>query len=156
VLYGSMRGTSAYRKGADLFQKALETLRNEMPDLQFVVFGQSSPSCSAEDSSHINYLGPLSDEISLMIAYSAADVFVLPSRQDNLPNAALESFACGTPIAAFRTGGLPDIVEHQENGYLATALDSSDLAEGIEPTHKSISPGSGCKKNHSETSGVAE
>jgi len=131
VLYGSMRGTSAYRKGADLFDGAVEALRREKTDLQFAVFGQSAADSQTDNSSHISYLGPLYDEISLMIAYSAADVFVVPSRQDNLPNTAVESFACGTPVVAFKTGGLPDIVDHMENGYLASPFDSIELAEGI-------------------------
>jgi len=102
-----------------------------MPDLQFVVFGQSNPDGDGENLGHVSYLGPLNDEISLMIAYSAADVFVVPSRQDNLPNTVLESFACGTPVVAFRIGGLPDIVDHRENGYLAKELDPLELVEGI-------------------------
>ena len=56
---------------------------------------------------------------------------VVPSRQDNLPNTAVEAHACGTPVVAFRTGGLPDIVEHQRTGYLAQPFHTQDLAAGI-------------------------
>jgi glycosyltransferase involved in cell wall biosynthesis len=56
---------------------------------------------------------------------------VVPSRQDNLPNTAVEAQACGIPVAAFSIGGLPDIVKHQETGWLAPAFDTSDLASGI-------------------------
>ena len=56
---------------------------------------------------------------------------VVPSRQDNLPNTGVEAHACGTPVVAFRTGGLPDIVEHQHTGYLAKAFETEDLAQGI-------------------------
>jgi glycosyltransferase involved in cell wall biosynthesis len=76
-------------------------------------------------------LGGLSDQISLILAYSAADVFVCPSRQDNLPNTVLESLACGTPVVAFAVGGIPDMVEHGVNGYLAAPEDTHDLAVGI-------------------------
>ena len=56
---------------------------------------------------------------------------VIPSRQENPPKTGVEAHACGTPVAAFNTCGLPDIVEHQRNGYLAKAFDTEDLAKGI-------------------------
>jgi glycosyltransferase involved in cell wall biosynthesis len=55
----------------------------------------------------------------------------VPSRQDNFPNTAIEAHACGTPVVAFRTGGLSDIVEHKRTGYLAYPFEPSSLAEGI-------------------------
>jgi len=66
------------------------------------------------------------------LAYSAADVFVAPSTQENLSNAVMESLACGTPVVAFNIGGMPDMIEHRANGYLADAFDTSDLANGLE------------------------
>ena len=75
---------------------------------------------------------PLHDELSLRILYSAADVMAIPSRQDNLPNTGLEAHACGTPVIAFNTCGLPDIVEHLKTGYLAKAFDTNDFAHGIQ------------------------
>jgi len=67
----------------------------------------------------------------LALAYSAADLMVVPSRQDNLPNTAIEPQACGTPVVAFNIGGLPDIVVHCETGWIAKAFDTEDLAAGI-------------------------
>ena len=75
--------------------------------------------------------GDLHDDLSLRALYSAADLLVLPSRQDNLPNTGVEAHACGTPVVGFRTGGLPDIVDHQRTGYLAQPFDPHDLAAGI-------------------------
>jgi glycosyltransferase involved in cell wall biosynthesis len=79
----------------------------------------------------IHYTGHLHDDIGLCLFYSAADAVVVPSRQDNLPNAGVEAQACGTPVVAFDACGLPDIVEHKKNGYLAQPFDAVDLAEGI-------------------------
>ena len=56
---------------------------------------------------------------------------VVPSRQENLSNAIMESLSCGTPVAAFDIGGNRDMIEHQVNGYLAGAYHTVDLAEGI-------------------------
>ncbi|MGF1923395.1 MAG: glycosyltransferase, partial [Bacteroidia bacterium] len=55
-----------------------------------------------------------------------------PSLEDNLPNTVMESLACATPVIAFKTGGIPDMVKHLENGYLANYKSASDLADGIE------------------------
>jgi glycosyltransferase involved in cell wall biosynthesis len=57
---------------------------------------------------------------------------VIPSRQDNLPNTGLEAHACGTPVIAFKVGGLPDIVDHLKTGYLAAPFDIEDLARGVQ------------------------
>jgi glycosyltransferase involved in cell wall biosynthesis len=54
-----------------------------------------------------------------------------PSREDNLPNTVAEALACGTPCIAFDINGLPDMIEHQKNGWLARPFDSADFAEGI-------------------------
>jgi glycosyltransferase involved in cell wall biosynthesis len=72
------------------------------------------------------------DDQVLATLYSAADVMMVPSRQDNLPNTAIEAHACGTPVVAFRIGGLPDIVSHQETGWLAQPFDTQDLAQGVQ------------------------
>ena len=64
-------------------------------------------------------------------AYNAADVFVLPSREDNLPNTMLESFACGTPIISFATGGMKEHIANTKNGILAKEISAVSLAKAI-------------------------
>lgn len=76
-------------------------------------------------------LGQLHDDVSLALAYSAADIFICPSREENLPNTIMESLACGTPVAAFHTGGIPDMITDDENGILAPPYDVKALADGI-------------------------
>jgi len=63
--------------------------------------------------------------------YSLASLFVIPSLQDNLPNTILESMLCGTPVVGFNTGGIPEMIDHKVNGYLADFKSSADLAEGM-------------------------
>ncbi len=63
--------------------------------------------------------------------YSLADVFVSPAIEDNLPNTIMEAMACGTPVVAFNTGGIPDMIDHLQNGYLAEYKSPVDLASGI-------------------------
>jgi glycosyltransferase involved in cell wall biosynthesis len=72
------------------------------------------------------------DETSLAELYAAADLFVLPSRDDNLPNTMIESLSCGTPVVAFATGGIPDAVRDGDTGWLAPPMDVRRLAEALE------------------------
>ena len=131
LLFGAIGGGKDPRKGFDILQAALHHLKGKVPELQLVIFGQFRPQNLPELGFPIHYIGHLHDDLSLRALYSAADAFMLPSRQDNLPNTGVESLSCGTPVIAFDTCGLPDIVVHQENGYLARAFDPEDLAEGI-------------------------
>jgi glycosyltransferase involved in cell wall biosynthesis len=73
----------------------------------------------------------LHDEYSQVALYSAADVLVIPSLQENLANTAVEAISCGTPVVAFDIGGMPDIINYGETGYLARAFSAQSLAEGI-------------------------
>ena len=133
LLFGAIGGGNDPRKGMDLLLAALAHLRSEpsLQNLQLVVFGQLAPQSLPQLGFPVHYTGHLHDDLSLRALYSAADLMVVPSRQDNLPNTGLEAHACGTPVVAFRTGGLPDIVEHQRTGYLAQPFHTQDLAAGI-------------------------
>lgn len=132
LLFGAMGGARDPRKGFDLLQVALAHLRGQLPGLELVVFGQLAPEAPPALGFPVHYTGHLHDDVSLRLLYSAADVLAIPSRQDNLPNNGVEAHACGTPVVAFNTCGLPDIVAHQQTGYLAKPFDATDLAAGIQ------------------------
>lgn len=127
IAFGALNALDIHRKGYFELKKALTLLKNKK-DIQLVIFGASQ----GEPIEGIDtlYLGHLNDDISLKIAYSAADVFVTPSLAENLSNVIMESLACATPVVAFDIGGNSDMVEHKINGYLAK--DYTDLAVGIE------------------------
>jgi len=129
ILYGAMSATSDPRKGYTELVKALGALSGNC-DIELVVFGGSRPSNTPELSFTSHYLGHLT-ETSLQLLYCAADVMVVPSLQENLSNAIMESLACGTPVVAFDVGGNRDLIEHKHNGYLAEPFNLDDLAEGI-------------------------
>jgi len=134
ILFGALRATSEARKGYHLLQPALQMLANSAAgsDALAVILGASEPAEPPAFGMGSVFLGTLADDVSLRLAYSAADVFVAPSTQENLSNAVMESLACGTPVVAYNIGGMPDMVEHRVNGYLASAFDSSDLAHGLQ------------------------
>ena len=76
-------------------------------------------------------LGYVNDEQRIAAVYNAADVFVLPSLSENLPNTIMEAMACGVPSVAFRVGGIPEMIDHGRNGYVANFRDAADLANGM-------------------------
>jgi glycosyltransferase involved in cell wall biosynthesis len=76
-------------------------------------------------------LGYISEEHRIVDVYRAADVFVLPSLSENLPNTIMEAMACGVPCIGFKVGGIPEEIDHQKNGYVATYRDAADLARGL-------------------------
>ncbi len=129
ILFGAVGATTDHNKGFDLLLKALRALKPEQTNC--LIFGASHDGKNNSLPCPAFFLGQLRDNISLALTYSAADVFVCPSRCENLPNTILESLACGTPVVAFSVGGIPDMVEHGLNGYLARPYDTEDLARGI-------------------------
>jgi glycosyltransferase involved in cell wall biosynthesis len=134
LLFGAMGGAHDPRKGFDLLLQAIEHLR-ESPGargVELVVCGQLAPQSSPELGLPVHYIGHLHDDLSLCALYSAVNLLVIPSRQDNLPNTGVEAQACGTPVIAFDVGGLPDIIQHRHTGYLARAFDTLELARGID------------------------
>ncbi len=74
----------------------------------------------------------ISSPEEMALTYAAADVFVTPSLQDNLPNTIAEAMSCGTPCVGFNVGGIPEMIDHQQNGYVAKYKDVTDLAAGIQ------------------------
>ncbi len=134
ILYGAFG--EELRKGKDLFIKALlrlqqEYYKNRFEDLEIVVFGNQDNKFVIPNNLKIHHVGKINDDILLRLYYSAADVFVLPSRKDNLPGTGIEAQACGTPVVAFKCGGIPDIVEHHLTGCLAKPYDPDSLAYEI-------------------------
>jgi glycosyltransferase involved in cell wall biosynthesis len=125
ILFGSEYETP--RKGGDLLRKALFQLQDT--DLVALVFGNSDIR-SDQFPVPIHDLGRISDQ-DLRFLYSTADITIVPSREDNLPNIAVESLTSGTPCVAFDQGGMSDIIDHKQTGYLAKPFDTIDLAEGI-------------------------
>lgn len=130
LLFASMNATDE-RKGFRQLIEALNHLSRQNPLVELIVVGKSKPEWAHSLPCRAHLLGSLSPD-RMIDAYRAADVFVLPSLEDNLPNTVLESMACGTPVAAFRIGGIPEMVQDPENGVLAKAGDGADLARAID------------------------
>jgi glycosyltransferase involved in cell wall biosynthesis len=130
VLYGAMNAISDHRKGYDLLIEAVN--RMKLKNVEFVVFGGSKPKNQEKINYKTHYLGSILNDQLLCLVYNAADVMVVPSRQENLSNSIMESLSCGTPVVSFNIGGNSNMIEHKNTGYVAKAYDTEDLAYGIE------------------------
>ncbi|GAB3894975.1 glycosyltransferase family 4 protein [Spirosoma agri] len=132
VLFGSANVTDT-RKGFRYFAEALQLLHQQHPalNLEVLVFGKGRSYLLNELPFTVRHLGILTSEDAIVAAYNAADAMVVPSLEDNLPNTVIESLSCGTPVIGFRTGGIPEMVDHQQNGYLADVGSAQQLADGI-------------------------
>ena len=100
-------------------------------EIAAAIFGVAPSDAMPDLGMKIYHQGILKDEGRLAELYSAADVFVAPSLQENLSNTVMEALSCGTPCVAFDVGGMRDMVEHEGNGYLVRPRDADDLAAGI-------------------------
>lgn len=129
VLFGAVNAASDQRKGAHYIIEAIRKLDPEKYILG--VFGSKTVNLGLDAFEVINF-GRINDDFHLAFIYNAADVFVAPSMQENLANTVMEALTCGTAVTAFAVGGMPDMIIHGQNGYLASAFDINDLAQGIE------------------------
>lgn len=119
IMFAAHRLTN-YTKGADLLIKALQSLPITLKsEIILLTIGKCSSDFSKDIGIESMNLGYVTDEKIKAIAYSSADIFVFPTRADNLPLVLQESMACGTPMISFNIGGVPDLVRHGITGYLA-------------------------------------
>jgi glycosyltransferase involved in cell wall biosynthesis len=120
------------RKGFEYLIQALQHLKNKNTAAELLIFGKCPPEILNHLPLKTHYLGKLTDENKIIQAYNAASVYVTPSLQDNLPNTIVEALACGVPVAAFDTGGIPQMVEQAQTGYIVPQKNSVLLASAIE------------------------
>ncbi|MGE4505082.1 MAG: glycosyltransferase [Desulfovibrionaceae bacterium] len=131
ILFGAASGLG--RKGFDLLDRALAGLFPEGPPqgVRLAAFGATGAGLGGSVGAAVVDLGTACTEAEMAAMLSLADVFVLPTRADNLPNSVIESLACGTPVVSFAVGGLPEMVEQGITGWLARPEDPADLARGL-------------------------
>lgn len=130
VLFSGSSATRDTNKGYQYLIEAMGKLNRQ--DIQLCVLGSQGVADPSPVEERIKYLGIYSDDASMKLVYSAADLLIVPSRQENLSCSIMEAMSCGTPVVAFDTGGNKDLIAHLQNGYLVKPFDTDDLAKGIE------------------------
>jgi glycosyltransferase involved in cell wall biosynthesis len=121
------------RKGGDIVIAALNKLEpRTRAKTTLLTFGTGGAELGAKVGLPTTDLGFIQGDPLKVVAYSAADLFVFPTRADNLPVVIQESLACGTPVVTCAVGGVPDMVRHLENGWLAAPDDSDSFQAGID------------------------
>jgi glycosyltransferase involved in cell wall biosynthesis len=122
------------RKGLTYLVEALDDLKKnykDIDDVEIVIFGKNKSFDVNTLPFKVYQLNLINSQQEMAGLYNLADVYVTPAIEDNLPNTVMESLSCGTPVVAFNTGGIPDMVEHKQNGYLAEYKSAADFAAGI-------------------------
>ena len=134
ILFVSQRVTNP-NKGMQYLIDACKLLMKQYPDManntSVAILGGHAEELMGKLPFQTHALGYINDEHQIVKVYNAADVFVLPSLSENLPNTIMEAMACGIPSVGFRIGGIPEEIDHQQNGYVADYRDAADLARGI-------------------------
>ena len=134
LLFGSVKITDK-RKGIDYLVSACKQIASSYPDfskeLGVVVFGNQAEQYASLFPFPIYPMNYVSNEKELVDIYNAVDLYVTPSLQDNLPNTIVEAMACGIPCIGFNVGGIPQMIDHLHNRYVAEYQSSKDLANGI-------------------------
>ena len=134
VLFVCQRVTNAY-KGMDYLIEACRQLADAHPtmkdEVSVVLLGSHADEVASQLPFPAIAVGYVNDEQRMARLYRSADVFVLPSLSENLPNTIMEAMACGVPCLGFRVGGIPEEIDHLRTGYVARYRDAEDLAHGL-------------------------
>ena len=134
ILFGSVKITDK-RKGIDYFIESCKILAEKHPklvnNLGVAVYGKESEQLKSLVPFQVYALDYISNEKELVNVYNAVDLFVTPSLEENLPNTIMEAMACGIPCVGFNVGGIPEMIDHLHNGYVAEYKSAEDFANGI-------------------------
>jgi glycosyltransferase involved in cell wall biosynthesis len=132
ILFGAIHALSDLNKGLDLLQSAISSVNfSHWQNTELILFGVDEGATLPDCGMPVRCFEFVTDEEQMVLLYRAADLFIVPSRQETFPYVIMEAMSCGTPCVAFSVGGIPDLITHGETGYLATPYIVDDLATGI-------------------------
>jgi glycosyltransferase involved in cell wall biosynthesis len=132
ILFGAHGGLVNYRKGGDLFIDSLKYIKYLNKDVEIVVLG-GDRNFVDKINGFIFHFRKISFNLRIQISYhSIANITVVPSRAESIPQFAVETLLCNNPVVAFNIGGFNEILENKKSGYLAKPFDIKDFSKGIE------------------------
>ena len=134
ILFGAAKPTDK-RKGVDYFIESCNLLVQKHPELKdrigIAIYGKQSEQIVPLLPFETYDLKYISSEKELVNVYNAIDLYAIPSLEENLPNTIMEAMACGVPCVGFNVGGIPEMIDHLHNGYVAEYKSAEDFANGI-------------------------
>ncbi|MBQ9362464.1 MAG: glycosyltransferase family 4 protein [Bacteroidaceae bacterium] len=137
ILFGAQRITDE-RKGFHYLEEACRQIAMRNPQLaeeiEILVVGGDAAKVQNRLPFKVKLVNYVSEPQQMVELYNMVNIYVTPSLQDNLPNTIVEAMACGIPCVGFNVGGIPEMIDHKQNGYVAAYRDSGDFARGIEWT----------------------
>lgn len=119
------------RKGFTHLRAAMNLLHERSPDVELIIVGSVTVDAKNAIKTKSHALGTITGEEELAWVYAAADVFLITSEQENLPNTVLEAISCGIPAVGFDVGGIGELIQHKITGALVPAFDVSRMADSI-------------------------
>ena len=128
ILFIAHGGKDNQFKGGNFFSRVVDRYKDHS-EVYFVCVGGQT---ETGNESNVNNYGYVSNQKELALLYSASDIYFFPTRADNCPLSVLEAMACECPVVTFNVGGVPELVEHMESGYVADYGNEDDLTKGIE------------------------
>ena len=135
ILFSAFRTTSPL-KGLEYFSEACRLYSSAHPEMEgqvaVVAVGKDAETLADKFPYPVYSMGYVDDEHLMASIYNSCNAFVIPSLQDNLPNTIVEAMASGVPCIATKVGGIPQMINHKENGYLAEPKDAEDIKRGLE------------------------
>jgi protein O-GlcNAc transferase len=126
ILFIAHGGINNPSKGGEYFHKVYDCLKSN--EFFFISIGGNKTGFKDKNWMEIDYID---DQIKMASYYSLSDLLVYPSVNDVFGLVVAESLACGTPVVTFRTGGIPEIVEHMKTGYIAPQGDIDKIIDGV-------------------------
>lgn len=134
LLFGAVKASDK-RKGIDYMKAAVQLLVDKHPEwkerLELAIFGKSDLEMQELFPVKVHQIPYITSEQEMIQLYNTANLYVTSSLEENLPNTIMEAMSCGIPCAGFNIGGIPEMIDHLENGYVAMYKSADDLAEGI-------------------------
>jgi glycosyltransferase involved in cell wall biosynthesis len=131
IFFGAHGGLNNFRKGGDLFISSLNFLKGLSSEYEIIVLGGYDNYREKINNFYFNFFAFEKDEKKQALYHSASDIAAVSSRQESLPQIAVESILSKLPVVSFDIGGLNEIIRHKKNGYLAKPFNLQDFASGI-------------------------